>query len=140
MENKNNSLASGAVRGMSLLEIMVVLVLIGLVAGTIGVAVFGQQEEGQKKAAQNQAQALSGALQQFRLRVGKYPTAGEGLNALANPPKGTPLIERVPKDPWGNDYKYRNPGTKNRTKPDVYSIGPDGQDNTEDDVGNWPLE
>ncbi len=137
---KNRKLATPAHRGMSLLEIMVVLVLIGLLAGTVGVAVFGQLSAGQEKAAMNQANSLSDALQSFKLRVGKYPTASEGLNALANPPKGQPFIERVPKDPWGNDYIYVNPGVKNRTKPDVRSKGEDGQENTEDDVGNWPMD
>jgi general secretion pathway protein G len=57
-----------------------------------------------------------------------------------SPPKGKPVMDALPVDPWGNGYIYSIPGTKNVNKYDVRSKGPDGQEGTDDDVGNWPLE
>lgn len=128
-------------RGMSLLEIMVVITLIGLVTAAIGVAVMGQLSEGQKKTASNQAYEIGKSLDLYRLsNGGRYPTTAEGLQVLVSPPKGKPFMDTLPKDPWGADYIYTLPGVKNPTKFDVRSKGPDGQEGTEDDIGNWPME
>jgi general secretion pathway protein G len=125
-------------RGMSLLEIMVVITLIGLVTAAIGVAVIGQLGEGQAKAARNQAYQIAESIKIYKLNNGSYPTTGQGLSVLVTPPKGKPIMETMPKDPWGADYIYVIPGQKNPASFDVRSKGNDGQEGTEDDVGNWP--
>ena len=85
------------------------------------------------------------ALVSYRLATGHYPTTEEGLNALITPPERdrqkikAKLFDtsKIPDDPWGKPYQYRFPGTKNTSGYDVYSCGPDGQDGTADDIGNW---
>jgi general secretion pathway protein G len=129
-----------APRGMSLLEIMVVITLIGLVTAAIGVAVMGQLGEGQRKSASNQAYEIGKSLELYKLNNGRYPTTSEGLQGLVAPPKGKPLMDQLPKDPWGADYIYTIPGQKNPSKYDIRSRGQDAQEGTEDDVGNWPIE
>jgi general secretion pathway protein G len=127
-------------RGFSLLEIMVVITLIGLVTAAIGVAVMNQLEKGQMDTARSQAYEIAKSVELYKLQNGTFPTTGQGLTVLSSPPKGKPLMDKVPKDPWGGDYIYVIPGQKNPSKFDVRSKGPDGQEGTEDDTGNWPEE
>lgn len=129
-----------APKGMSLLEVMVVLVLIGLVASMVSVAVMNQLTKGEMDTARNQAFEIGKSVELYKLQAGSYPTTAQGLDVLANPPRGKPLMERVPKDPWGEPYIYLIPGQKNPSKFDVKSKGPDRQEGSEDDVGNWPDE
>lgn len=124
-------------RGMSLLEIMVVITLIGLVTAAIGVAVVGQLNDGQAKLARDQAYNIAAAAKIYKVNNGSYPTTAQGIQALTSPPKGRPLLEEIPKDPWGNEYIYVSPGQKNVSSIDVRSKGNDGAEGTDDDVGNW---
>ncbi len=140
VERRRRSNRRHPARGFSLLEIMVVITLIGLVTATIGVAVMTQLEKGQIDSARNQAYEISKSVELYKLQNGTFPTTGQGLTVLASPPKGKPLMDKVPKDPWGNDYIYVIPGQKNASKFDVRSKGPDGQEGTEDDSGNWAAE
>jgi general secretion pathway protein G len=138
---KNNSqFIKGAARGMSLLEIMVVITLIGLVTAAVGVAVMNQLEKGQMDTARNQAYEIAKSIELYKLQNASYPSTAQGLEALVSPPKGKPIMERVPQDPWGNDYIYVVPGAKNTIKFDVRSKGPDGVEGSEDDIGNWQEE
>jgi general secretion pathway protein G len=129
-----------APRGMSLLEIMVVITLIGLVAAAVSVAVMNQLEKGEMDTARNQAFEIGKSVELYKLQQGSYPSTAQGLSVLASPPKGKPIMERIPKDPWGEEYIFVIPGQKNTGKFDVRSKGPDKQEGTEDDVGNWPDE
>ena len=140
MNKTNNPMIKAAARGMSLLEIMVGITLIGLVTAAVGVAVMNQLEKGQMDTARNQAYEIGKSVELYKLQNAGYPSTAQGLNALASPPKGKPIMERVPQDPWGNDYIYVVPGAKNTNKFDVRSKGPDGVEGSEDDVGNWPEE
>lgn len=128
------------VPGFSLIELMIVITLIGLMMAGAAVFLMGRLSEGEIKSARTQAYEISKQLDIFRLDHGRYPSTGEGLQALVNPPKGQPYLERMPKDPWGNEFIYTLPGEKNGRlgKPDVRSKGPDAVENTDDDVGNWP--
>ncbi len=131
--------ARKSVRGFSLIEIMVALMLVGLIAGAVGVVMFGQLEKGRKSSARTQALEIAKALEIYRLQIGHYPTDAEGgLKALVTPPKGEPLLERLPQDPWGGEYLYAYPGVKNKNKPDVFSKGAGSGDNAEERIGNWP--
>lgn len=121
-------------RGMSLLEIMVVITLIGLVTAVIGVSVFKSMVDGQTKVARQQAFELAKTVQMYRLQTGALPSTGEGLAVLTTPP---PFLEKLPNDPWGNPYAYLRPGARNPRGFDVASRGPDGIEGTSDDVGNW---
>ena len=129
-----------APRGMSLLEIMVVITLIGLVAAAVSVAVMNQLEKGEMDTARNQAFEIGKSVELYKLQQGSYPSTAQGLSVLASPPKGKPIMERIPKDPWGEEYIFVIPGQKNSGKFDIRSKGPDRQEGTEDDVGNWPDE
>ena len=140
MQENKNTPGKAAARGMSLLEIMVVITLIGLVTAAVGVAVMNQLEKGQMDTARNQAYEIGKSIELYKLQNAGYPSTAQGLDALVNPPKGKPIMERVPQDPWGNDYIYVVPGAKNTLKFDVRSKGPDGVEGSEDDVGNWAEE
>ena len=130
--------------GFTLLELLVVMVIIGLLAGYVGPKYFAQVGKSQIKAARAQIDALEKSLDQYRLDTGHYPVAEQGLAALitrpANEPKwdGPYLAKRVPVDPWGNAYVYRVPGEHGDF--DLMSLGKDGQPGGSDeaaDIVNW---
>jgi general secretion pathway protein G len=125
-------------RGMTLVEIMVVVVIISLVAGVVGVAVLNRLGDAQKKVAYTQMKQIGEALELYKLSFRHYPSTGEGLAALASP-KGNekPFMQMIPKDPWGNDFVYIYPGTHNQGGFDILSYGADGVQGGGDDVGNW---
>lgn len=121
-----------AVTGFTLLELLVVMVIIGLLAGYVGPKYFAQVGKSEIKVAKSQMVALEKALDQYRLDTGHYPTSDEGLAALnakpANETKwdGPYLKKNVPPDPWGNPYIYKIPG-EHGSEFDLYSYGKDGQ-------------
>jgi general secretion pathway protein G len=124
--------APEAVTGFTLLELLVVMVIIGLLAGYVGPKYFAQVGKSEIKVAKSQMVALEKALDQYRLDTGHYPTSDEGLAALnakpANETKwdGPYLKKNVPPDPWGNPYIYKIPG-EHGSEFDLYSYGKDGQ-------------
>lgn len=138
--NRRRRRAPAQLHGFSLLEIMVVLVLIGMVVSLITVNVMGRLEQGKLDTTRSQAYELAKSVDIYKLQTGNYPSTGQGLQVLVTPPKGKPIIDTLPKDPWNNDYTLIVPGQKNPTKFDIRSKGPDAQEGTEDDVGNWPAE
>ncbi|OGQ16780.1 MAG: type II secretion system protein GspG [Deltaproteobacteria bacterium RBG_16_71_12] len=138
--NRRRRRAPKQPHGFSLLEIMVVLVLIGMVVSLITVNVMGRLEQGKLDTTRSQAYELAKSVDIYKLQTGNYPSTGQGLQVLVTPPKGKPIIDQLPKDPWNNDYTLIVPGQKNPTKFDIRSKGPDAQEGTEDDVGNWPAE
>lgn len=87
--------------------------------------------------AQTQSYNISKAVQFYKVRHGNLPTQEQGLNALLTSTQGTPLLERIPRDTWGNEYQYRVPGEYNPSSFDVLSYGPDGLPGGGDDIGNW---
>jgi general secretion pathway protein G len=131
--------------GFTLLELLVVMVIIGLLAGIVAPRYFGQVGKSQVKAARAQIDSLDKALEQFRLDVGRLPTTEEGLAALNTPIPGEhnwqgPYLKKaVPLDPWGHSYIYVQPGTHNNDF-DLLSLGKDGRpDGTGEDadIVNW---
>ncbi|MFH1810868.1 MAG: type II secretion system major pseudopilin GspG [Pseudomonadota bacterium] len=138
---KNDNRRRRSSRGMTLIEIMVVITLLGIIAAAVGVAAVNMLERGQIDSARTQAHEIAKSLDSYRVLYGRYPSTSEGLGALVSPPSnGKPIMERMPKDPWNNEYQYLFPGTHNASKFDVKSFGPDGQEGGGDDIGNWPAE
>lgn len=130
--------------GFTLLELLVVMVIIGLLAGYVGPKYFAQIGKSEIKTAMSQIDALGKALDQYRLDVGHYPRSEEGLAALNSKPAnetkwaGPYLQKNVPLDPWGKPYIYKQPGEHGEY--DLLSYGKDGQAGGTDDasdVTNW---
>jgi len=130
--------------GFTLLELLVVIVIIGLLAGLVAPRYFDQVGKSNTKIANAQINSLEKALDQFRLDVGAYPTTEQGLPALFVKPNGVekwqgPYLKKpVPPDPWGRSYRYKSPGDHGDY--DLASLGADGQvggtgENV--DVSNW---
>ena len=118
-------------KGFTLLELLVVIVIIGLLAGYVAPRYFGQVGKSEVQVAKAQIESLEKALDQYRLDTRNYPTAEQGLEALmakpanANGWAGPYLKKAVPNDPWGRPYVYRTPGAKGDF--DLYSLGKDGK-------------
>lgn len=130
--------------GFTLLELLVVMVIIGLLAGYVGPKYFSQIGKSEVKVARAQIDALEKALDQYRLDTGHYPATEQGLAALVTRPGNEPkwdgpyLKKAVPGDPWGNPYIYRQPGEHGDF--DLLSYGRDGQPGGSGeaaDITNW---
>jgi len=130
--------------GFTLLELLVVMVIIGLLAGYVGPRYFAQIGKSEVKTARAQIDAFDKALDQYRLDTGHYPSTEQGLDALMTRPESEPkwagpyLKKSVPVDPWGNKYVYRSPGEHGEY--DLLSYGKDGKlGGTEEaaDITNW---
>lgn len=131
-------------RGFTLLELLVVMVIIGLLAGYVGPKYFAQVGKSEVKTAKAQIVALEQALDQYRLDTGHYPSTEQGLAALFVKPGDEPkwngpyLKKETPPDPWGKPYLYKQPGEHGEL--DLLSYGKDGQPGGSDDaadIGNW---
>ena len=139
-------------QGFTLIEIMVVLVILGILAGLIVPRIIGRPDEARRMKAKIQIQSLETALQLYKLDTGNYPTTEQGLQALVEAPATGELAKswreggylekgQVPKDPWGGEYIYLSPGTRGDF--DIISYGADGTAGGEgknQDINNWDLE
>ena len=118
-------------KGFTLLELLVVMVIIGLLAGYVAPRYFSQVSRSEVKVAQAQINAFEKALDTYRLDVGRYPSTEQGLAALMTRPQNEPkwngpyLQKAVPLDPWGKPYQYKSPG--DHREADIWSFGKDGQ-------------
>jgi len=130
--------------GFTLLELLVVMVIIGLLAGLVAPRYFAQVGKSQVKVAKAQIDSLEKALDQYRLDVGHYPSTEEGLQALVAAPSseanwaGPYLRKGIPADPWGRPYVYTQPGTHGEY--DLLSYGKDGREGgtgEDADIVNW---
>lgn len=128
-------------RGFTLIEIMVVVIIIGTIAGLVGVRVFDRLEQAKMEAAKTQMSSMKSALDLFKLDNGFYPLTQQGLQALVVPPQTGRMVgnfriggylnsDEVPPDPWDNPYGYVSDGMVYQ----IWSNGPDGREQTPDDI------
>jgi general secretion pathway protein G len=136
-------------KGFTLIELMVVIVILGILAGLIVPRIMGRPDEARRAKARIQIESLETALKLYKLDNGNYPTTEQGLQALVEPPSvGTPLKnwrqggylekDKVPKDPWDNDFVYISPGAHGEY--DIISRGADGEPEGEGknkDINSW---
>ena len=131
--------------GFTLIEVLVVVAILGILAAIIVPRVMDRPDETRKVAAKADIQAITQTLKLYRLDNGTYPSTDQGLGALVQRPATNPVpnnwkpyLDRLPKDPWGNDYQYLSPGVKGEI--DVFSFGADrarGGEGNNADIGNW---
>jgi len=138
--------------GFTLIELMVVMVILGILAGLIVPRIMDRPEEARRTKAQVQIQSIEQALKLYKLDNGQYPTTEQGLQALVEPPSVGDLARKwrtggylekgkVPKDPWENEFVYISPGLHGDF--DLSSYGPDAQaggEGMDADINNWELE
>ena len=138
-------LRTAIVRGFTLIELMVVLVIIGVLAALIVPNVLDRADDARVTAARTDVANLMQALKLYKLDNQRYPTAEQGLEALVRKPTAgpapanwRPYLDKLPADPWGRPYQYLNPGVKGEI--DVFSFGAGGQaggEGRDADIGSW---
>ncbi len=143
MDNRENNRRKQA--GFTLIELMIVIIIIGLIAGIVTPNIIKRLDKAKQNTAFAQIESLSQALDSFRLDTGRYPTTQEGLMALVKKPAakaekwdGPYLKKELPRDPWGNDYEYKSPGAHGDF--DIISYGADGKEGGEKidkDIVSW---
>jgi len=133
--------------GFTLIELLLVLVILATLAAIVVPKFAPRTEQANVTSAKTQIASFETALSTFEIDIGRYPSNIEGLNALVEKPSGLdkwkePYLMRshIPKDPWGHDYVYKQPGQHNEYGYDLYSMGPDGQEGGGDDITNWGNE
>ena len=136
-------------KGFTLIEIMVVVVILGILAVLVVPKIMSRPDDARVIAAKHDISAILQAMKLYRLDNNIYPSTEQGLQALVQKPTTQPLppnwkiggyLERLPKDPWGHDYQFLNPGLHGEI--DVYSLGADGAPGGEGnaaDIGSWNL-
>jgi general secretion pathway protein G len=151
MKNKN-FLKKIDGRGFTLIELMVVIVILGILAGLIIPRIMGRPEEAKQLKAKMQIESLETALKLYKLDNGMYPDTEQGMQALIEMPETGTIPKnwrkngylekgRLPKDPWGNEFIYLSPGAHGEY--DIISYGADGVPDGEDknrDINNWEIE
>jgi general secretion pathway protein G len=132
-------------RGVTLIEMLVVVVIMGLFVGLVGVNLFKRADEAKRTAARSQIDSFMTALGAYKLDTGSFPNTDQGLQALRVKPEGSDqwagpyLPKEVPMDPWGHSYGYKYPGDHG-DEPDLISLGADGQPGGEGnnaDIVSW---
>jgi len=136
--------------GFTLIEVMVVVVILSILAAIVVPKIMGKPDEARITKVQSDIRSLSAALDLYRLDNFTYPSSDQGIEALVTAPAGLSngaryqeggYIDRMPKDPWGNNYNYLQPGTHGTY--DLYSFGADnapGGEGVNADIGNWVVE
>lgn len=134
--------------GVTLIEMMVVILIIGLIAAVVAINVLPAQDTARVEKARADIRSLEQALELYRLDNARFPTTEEGLEILSSTPapdasglvkRTEPYIRRLPKDPWSRAYLYVAPGQEARPF-DLYSLGRDGKDGgagPDADIGHW---
>jgi general secretion pathway protein G len=136
-------------KGFTLIEIMVVVVILGILAALVVPKIMSRPDDAKIIAAKHDISSLLEALKLYRLDNNAYPSTDQGLLALVQRPSAPPIppnwktggyLERLPKDPWGHEYQFLNPGLHGEV--DVFSLGADGTVGGEGrnaDIGSWEI-
>jgi|AntRauTorckE6833_2_1112554.scaffolds.fasta_scaffold25067_1 general secretion pathway protein G len=141
--SSNLSFKTRQPRGFTLLEIVIVLGIIAIILGgaIYKLAPFGDAAKLQRVS--SDFNSISVTLDTYKLNAGSYPSTSQGLEALVNKPSSAPkprlwtkLMKEVPADPWLQPYQYRNPGKIDTSTYEIYTMGPDKQAGTEDDMSS----
>ena len=133
------------IRAFTLVELLIVVTILGILVAMVVPRLAGRTEQVRVSRAHTDVKGnISMALDLYELDTGKYPTTEQGLGALRAQPPGVdnwrgPYLKQSPIDPWGRVYKYVDPGTHNPQDYDLFSVGPDGVEGTNDDIGNWEV-
>lgn len=141
-EGKMRGKMQGLRGGFTLVELMLVVIIIGVLVAMVMPRLTGRSEEARVGVAKADIDLnIATALKLYELDNGAFPSSDEGLDALLSAPSSAknwkgPYLEKKPIDPWGNQYKYRSPGTHRTYDYDLYSLGRDGMESA-DDVVNW---
>jgi general secretion pathway protein G len=130
--------------GFTLIELLLVMVILVVLAAVVVPKFTSRSEQARKTAAVTDISTMDTQLEAYETDNGKYPSSEEGLAALLVNPGNLPnwhgpYLKKndIPKDPWGNQYVYRFPGSHNVNSPDLFSTGPDGHEGGGDDIDNW---
>jgi general secretion pathway protein G len=128
----------------TLIEIVIVLTIISILGAGVMYMTKSWIDTSKDTRVTTDMEKIATGLLGYEARNQRLPTTDQGLKALVDKPATEPIPERwtqflkeVPTDPWGQEYKYRNPAQRSKDGYDVWSVGPDGQDGTDDDIGNW---
>lgn len=127
--------------GFSLLEILAVLVIIDILASAAALSVRGIMARARRNAVKGELATISSAIEQYASETGSIPTPAQGLDVLTKATAssaGHPYMENKPIDPWGHPYQYNIPGRDGKPY-EVFSLGADGQEGGDDDIGTWDL-
>lgn len=147
MTRQQNSTGSRA--GFTLIEMLVVLAILVLIMSMVGPRILGSRKKANVNAAKSQIGMLRASLETYEVDMKGFPSTEQGLVALIESPESEggksawdgPYINKsaLPKDPWGREYQYEYPPThgKDSNYPDIWSLGEDGEDSTDDDVVSW---
>ncbi|MEM1085559.1 MAG: type II secretion system major pseudopilin GspG [Verrucomicrobiota bacterium] len=133
--------------GFSLLEMVIVLGIIAVIIGG-AITVMGKVGSGaDRQRVRQDFNSVGAALRMYKVANGRYPTTQQGIDALVNKPTTTPpardwtqLMDRVPVDPWQNEYGYKFPGSVDSSLFEIISKGPDGIEGNEDDISSQQTE
>ena len=135
--------------GFTLIEVLLVLVILVIIGSLVVGNYVRIQRNAEINAARTQINAFKTPLNAYRLDVGDFPSTSQGLDAMVSAPadltdqndwRGPYLEDLVPLDPWKQPYQYEYPGKHREDMPDIWSLGPDRQDASGDEVGNWMEE
>lgn len=140
MKHTSNLFIRSVRRGLTLIEIMVVIALLGVLGTVIAVNLTDALDANSADAAKLQMKQIGTGLEMYKLKnKGKYPSTADGLDGAKKHFAGN----KVPNDPWGNEYSYFSPGTHSDAKYEIISLGSDGKEGGEDhaaDIKSWELE
>lgn len=130
--------------GFTLIEVLLVLVILVVIGSIAATSLLGMQDKADRDAAKAQVGLFERAIDNYRFMIKQYP---DSLQDLVEKPSDKTAADRweqpflnkskIPTDPWGNEYKFSADGKHNQGRYDVWSMGPDGDDQTDDDIGNW---